>query len=68
MKREDAVIGLARELECGSYDVAILIAGKDTNESETNEIKNKLSGIYKRTEFIVIEGKQPIFDYMLVLM
>lgn len=68
VKRDDAVIGLARELECGSYDVAILIAGKDTNESETNEIKNKLSGVYKRTEFIVIEGKQPIFDYMLVLM
>ena len=68
VKRDDAVIGLARELECGSYDVAILIAGKDTNESETNEKKNKLSGVYKRTEFIVIEGKQPIFDYMLVLM
>ncbi|MCR4608068.1 MAG: DAK2 domain-containing protein [Eubacterium sp.] len=68
VKRDDAVIGLAKELECGSYDVAILIAGKDTNKSETNEIKNKLSGVYKRTEFIVIEGKQPIFDYMLVLM
>ncbi len=66
--RDDAVIGLARELECGNYDVAILIAGKDTTLEETGKIKDRLSGAYKRTEFVVIEGKQPIFDYMLVLM
>ena len=66
--RDDAVMGLAKELECGSYDVAILIAGKDTTLEETDTIKDKLSGAYKRTEFVVIDGKQPIFDYMLVLM
>ena len=66
--RSDAVMGLAKDINCGDYDVAILIAGKDTTGDETDMLKDKLSGIYKRTEFVVIDGKQPIFDYMLVLM
>ncbi|MBR1673403.1 MAG: DAK2 domain-containing protein [Eubacterium sp.] len=66
--RDEAVLGLARDLNCGSYDVAILIAGKDATQEEADMLKNKLAGEYKRTEFVMIDGKQPVFDYMLVLM
>ena len=66
--REDAVLGLADRLECGNYDIAILIAGIESGEGEAEKIKRSLEDVYKKTEVVIINGKQPVFDYMLVLM
>lgn len=65
--RTEALGVLAEKLNCGSYDVAILVIGEGTDEKETEEILNGLQKTYRRTEIISIQGDQPVFDYILIL-
>ena len=64
--RNSAALSLAAALNAGVYDVAMLICGADAGDSEANELYSKLSDTYKRTEFIMIDGGQPVYDYILV--
>lgn len=60
-----AVLSLAEELHAGSYDICLLLCGKDIKDA-TN-VYNTLQSKYKRTEVIMIDGGQPIYDYILIL-
>ena len=64
--RNSAAFALADALNAGEYDVAMLICGADAGEDESHELYSKLSETYKRTEFIMIDGGQPVYDYILV--
>ena len=45
----------------------LVFTGENTTEEEAEEIKNHISERYPETETIVIEGNQPVYDYMFVL-
>lgn len=66
-KRRDAALELTSSLDAGSYDVVLLICGAEVPSEEGEALYKELSEKYKRTEFIMIDGGQPIFDYIIIL-
>lgn len=65
--RRDTLMLLADKLEAGNYDVALLICGCDVDADESQTVYKELSEKYGRCEFIMIDGGQPVYDYILVL-
>ena len=65
--RESAALGLAEKLDAGKYDVVLLICGAQVASDESEKLYKTLCEKYKRTEFIMIDGGQPIFDYIIIL-
>lgn len=65
--RAEAVLSLADRLGAGQFDILILICGADADADEAQRIYSALEGKYRRTEIIMIDGDQPVFDYMIVL-
>ena len=64
---EAATIGLAEGLSAGDYDIMLLIRGKDVSRPAADELAKQLQAKHKRTEIILVDGLQPIYDYILVL-
>ncbi len=64
--RNDAAIGLCRQLEASSHDVAIVFAGADAS-SDAASLQSSLEGAFPTTEFIFHDGGQTVFDYIIVL-
>lgn len=64
--KNNAALSLAAAIGAGKYDVAMLICGADTSSEESQELYSKLTSEYKRTEFIMIDGGQPVYDYIIV--
>ena len=64
---EDALLDLSDQLEAGKYDILLLLAGADTQAQAAQELVDKLSKAYKRTEVIMMDGGQPIYDYIMIL-
>lgn len=64
---EDAAEALAGSLHTEQYDVAILICGQNTAAERAQALYDRLSTAYRRTEFIMLDGGQPIYDYILIL-
>lgn len=50
----------------GDYDVVLVIKGADVPLEEAETACNELGRLYPRTEFILNDGGQPIFDYITV--
>ena len=65
--RAEAVLTLADRLNAGQFDILMLICGTDADADEAQRIYSALEGKYRRTEIIMIDGDQPVFDYMIVL-
>ncbi|MBQ6552451.1 MAG: DAK2 domain-containing protein [Clostridia bacterium] len=63
----EALLGLAEKLDSASRDVMLLICGRDTTEEEAQSVYATLTERYKRTEVIMIDGGQPIHDFVLIL-
>ncbi|MBQ9558056.1 MAG: DAK2 domain-containing protein [Clostridia bacterium] len=63
----EALLGLAEKLDSASRDVMLLICGRDTTEEEAQSVYATLAERYKRTEVIMIDGGQPIHDFVLIL-
>lgn len=64
---EDAMASLAEALGAGDYDIIILICGKDATDEGAQALHSRLSQKYKMGEVIMINGGQPIYDYMIIL-
>jgi hypothetical protein len=58
---------LCDRLDAGSYDVLLLLAGKDCTDEEAERLYNELNGKYKDTEIIMQNGGQPLHDFIIVL-
>ena len=64
---EDATVSLADALGAGNYDILILICGRDATDEGAESLYGRLSQKYKNSDVIMINGGQPIYDYMIIL-
>lgn len=65
--RFEAACATIDNLNLKNYDICILIRGKDTNETEANQIESYITSHYHGKEVYVIDGMQEIYDYILIL-
>ena len=65
--RSAAVLRLAEALETGSFDILLLVAGKDAPAGEAEALLTDLKKRFPRTEIILQQGDQPVYDYILIL-
>ena len=64
---EQALIELCKKLNAGKYDILLILAGAGSSPSEAEKMYDKLSAEYRRSEIIMVNGDQPIYDYILIL-
>ena len=65
--RVEAAEKTAGALALQDHDVALVFRGQDAPEEEAERLVATLQKRYPRTEVILTEGGQPIFDYILTL-
>lgn len=65
--RKEALQELARKLNAGNYDIALLLSGADVPAEEAAAAAEALSAAFPRTETTLVEGGQPVYDYILLL-
>lgn len=65
--KNTALYELASKFSISKYDIAIIVCGDSITPEESEEIYEKLRSENKRTEIIMIDGQQPIYDYVLIL-
>ena len=66
-ERLQALLELARKLDAGSHDIAIIFQGADVPADEAAAAVDALTREFPRTETTLIEGGQPVYDYILLL-
>ena len=64
---EEALIGLCDKLDAGSYDILLILAGEEPSDANAQKMVDTLSTKYPRSEVIMVNGDQPIYDYILIL-
>lgn len=65
--REEAAKRLSESVDAGSFDILILLKGEDADPAEAGGLSAWLSGRYPSTEVILIDGGQPVYDYIMIL-
>ena len=63
---DGAVVKLFENLET-EPDVVIILKGEDTPEGDADALRSRLEELYPLTEFIVLNGGQPIYTYTLII-
>ena len=66
-QKNDALTNLTEKLGAGDYDIMLLLVGSDATNEEAQAAYAKLKESYRRTEIIMINGGQPIYDYIIIL-
>ena len=66
-ERAQAVTGLTEQLKAGRYDIMLVICGSEVEKSEADAVYAELKKAYRRTEIVMIDGGQPIYDYIIIL-
>ncbi|MBR1538263.1 MAG: DAK2 domain-containing protein [Bacteroidales bacterium] len=66
-ERKTALLELARSLEAGNHDIALLLSGEDVSPEEAAGAAEALTAAFPRTETTLVEGGQPVYDYILLL-
>lgn len=66
-ERNSAAEALADSLNAGKYDIMILICGEDATDEDADELYRKFKSKYRKTEIIMLNGGQPIYDYIITL-
>ena len=61
------MLGLCGSLDAGGHDILLILAGVDAGDSAAAKMADELSARYKRSEVIMLNGGQPVFDYILIL-
>ena len=49
------------------YDIILLIRGQETSEAEAAALKARVENEYPDAEVFLIEGLQPVYDYIMIL-
>ncbi len=65
--RIQAAQDLAARLNAGGADILMLLQGAPVPSAEAAQLKSTLEKTYPRTEVILLDGGQPVYDYILVL-
>lgn len=63
----DAALALAESLRAGGYDIILLLCGADADTDEAKRLYETLKEKYKRSDVIMVDGGQPIYDYIMIL-
>ena len=61
------MLDLADKLQAGDADILILFSGADAPVDEAARLKSQLEKACPMTEVILLDGGQPVYDYILVL-
>ncbi|MBQ7575353.1 MAG: DAK2 domain-containing protein [Bacteroidales bacterium] len=64
---EEAAEALCESLRAGNYDIILLLSGEGTDAAEAAALRENLSKRYTRSEVILQEGGQPVYDYVIIL-
>lgn len=64
---EDAVVQLCEKIEVADHDVTLIFKGEDSPLDDAEQLVERLQKLYPRTEFIMTDGGQPIYHYIIVL-
>ena len=62
---EEVVLALASKLEASAHDILVLFTGETVESAD--ELKAQLEKSCPLTEVIVLDGGQPVYDYILML-
>ncbi len=65
--RFDVTLALAEKLSAGDYDILLLLCGAEADADEAERLYETLGERYRRTDIIMINGGQPVYDYILIL-
>ena len=65
--REETTLALAGKLDAGSRDILVLFTGEDAPADEAVRLKQQLEKACPMTEVILLDGGQPVYDYIIVL-
>ena len=65
--RNTAAIELCEAAKAQHYDIMLLVCGADATEAEAQALYNELHSKYRRTEIVMIDGGQPVYDYIIIL-
>lgn len=65
--RKDTVIEALGKIDTSSFEICLLIFGKEVIASEAEEVKKDINAKYPSKEVFVVDGKQEIYDYILIL-
>ena len=65
--RQKIIPKLAEKLKAENFDICIIFYGKNVSEDEAREMEKILKEKYNRLEFYLLDGGQPVYDYILIL-
>ena len=65
--RTGAALATAEKLYAGEHDVAIVFYGADVLAEEAAALHSELEKAYPRTEIMLTDGGQGVYDYIIVL-
>lgn len=63
----DALCGLAEKLSAGDYGVILVISGASVTPDKAREAQDRLTSAFARSEVILIDGGQAVYDFIMVL-
>ena len=63
----EAAIALSSALHAEDYGVLLLVCGSEAEPDQSEKLKEALEHAYPLTEVILLDGGQPIYDYILIL-
>ncbi len=63
----EAAMQLLSRMEAGKSDILLVICGSGASEEEAHRLYEAAGKAYPRTEAILIDGGQPIYDFIFVL-
>ncbi len=65
--KNTALLELSRKLNAADYDIILVVCGENVTPDESDEVYRQFTEAYKPTEIIMIDGRQPVYDYILIL-
>ena len=63
----EAALGLADALSADDFGILMLVCGRDAETSEAEAVKNALQAAHRLTEVILLDGGQPVYEYIMIL-
>ena len=66
-ERNQAAAELCDATSAEDYDIMLLVCGCDASAGEAQALYSELKKKYKWTEIVMIDGGQPVYDYIIIL-